>query len=57
MTAQWILNDIWNEGYEDGRHDAYWMVYTVGSDEHAAYSEGYMAGQRAKARIEGKVAA
>jgi hypothetical protein len=19
MTAQWILNDIWNEGYEDGR--------------------------------------
>ena len=59
MTAQWILNDIWNEGYEDGRQgpEAYWMVYPIGSDEHYAYTEGFMAGQRAKARIEGKVAA
>lgn len=59
MTAQWILNDIWNEGYEDGRNgpDAYWNVYNSHADESAAYIEGYQAGERAKARIEGRVAA
>ncbi len=59
MTAQWILNDVWNEGYEDGRKgpDAYWNVYTYNNEESSAYIEGFQAGERAKARIEGKVAA
>lgn len=56
MTAQWILNDIWNEGYEDGRKgdDAYWNVYKSHCDESLSYSEGFRAGQRARLRAEGR---
>lgn len=56
MTAQWILNDIWNEGFEDGRKgdDAFWNVYTFNDDESSHYTDGFRAGQRARLRAEGR---
>jgi hypothetical protein len=50
-TPQWILNDIWNEGYEDGRRNEYWNVYKSHCDESSSYTEGFHAGQRARARL------
>ena len=54
MTAQWILNDIWNEGFEDGLtgHSAP-ELYDAG-EERDAYRAGWLLGN---ARRQGGIAA
>ena len=54
MTAQWILNDFWNEGFEDGlsgRNNS--KLYAAGK-ERAAYKAGWLLGT---ARRHGRIAA
>jgi hypothetical protein len=54
MTAQWILNDIWGEGYGDARgNHGEANVYTH-ADEAKAYDEGYSAGLRARWEAQAK---
>ena len=50
MTPQWILNDIWNEGYEDGRGGHGESNPYTHADEDKAYTEGYNAGCQARWR-------
>jgi len=44
MTAQWILNDIWNEGYEDGLSGRSASELYDAGEERASYKAGWLLG-------------
>ena len=53
MTAQYILNDIWNEGFEDGL-GGFHMYAPYSGDEYQAYATGWQTGIDRRKR-EGKL--
>ena len=54
MIAQWILNDIWNEGFEDGLSGYSGSELYAAGEERAAYNAGWILGN---ARRHGRIAA